>query len=151
MNRTLAMAAVIGLAVVTERSANAQVVDVVTAPNYHMIGSGLFTFAVPYTISAFVGATSNENADRYLFVPLVGPWLDLGQRPACPIAALSCNSETAARVGLVLDGLFQDIGALMVVSGLLWRHEVIVRRVAHVQVSPWFGPTGTGLAMSGTF
>jgi uncharacterized membrane protein len=151
MKRALVVAAVLGLAMVTERGADAQVVDVVTAPNYHMIGTGLFTFAVPYTVSALVGATSNVDADRYLFVPLVGPWVDLGQRPGCPITAPSCNSETAARVGLVFDGLFQDIGALMVISGLLWRHELIVRRVAHVQISPWFGPTGSGLAVNGSF
>jgi hypothetical protein len=151
VKRAIALAATLAFAVLGESEARAQQVEVVTVPSREMIGTGIFTFAIPYTISVVVGATSNTAPDHLLFIPLVGPWLDLAERPSCPITAPSCNSETAARVGLVFDGVFQGIGVLMVVTGLLWRHEVVATRVSKVHISPYFGPTGSGLSLNGSF
>jgi hypothetical protein len=83
-----------------------------------MVGSGIGTFALSYLPAVVVGATSGLDADRTLFVPLAGPWMDLTQRPRCgPI--VSCNTEDTAKVLLITDGVFQAIGAISIVGGFL--------------------------------
>jgi len=104
-----------------------------------------------------VGASSGLNADRTLFVPIAGPWIDLTQRPGCAPAS-SCNAENTAKVGLVIDGVFQGIGALTVLGGFLTTaHEtktVQTSAALHptVRITPsQVGPTGYGMVALGIF
>jgi len=83
-----------------------------------MVGSGLTIFAFSYLPAVIVGATSGLNADRTLFVPLAGPWIDFAQRPGCTPAG-QCNTENTDRVLLAIDGVFQGIGALTTVGAFL--------------------------------
>src|SRR5260370_1021815 len=64
-----------------------------TGPSFAMVGSGIGILALSYLPVVVVGATSGLDADRNLFVPIAGPWIDLTQRPGCP-ASGSCNTET---------------------------------------------------------
>jgi hypothetical protein len=89
-----------------------------TGPSMAMVGSGLAIFGLSYLPVAVVGASSGLEADRALFVPLAGPWIDLTQRPGCPQAG-SCNAEVTAKILLVTDGVLQAVGALTIVGGLL--------------------------------
>lgn len=123
---------------------------VTTVPNRPLIWSGVFTLGISYGISAVVGATSNTDADRYLFIPVAGPWIDFASRAGCPGTG-SCAGETAAKVGLVIDGIFQGIGAISIVSGFLWRRQVVVRDTAAIHVMPYTGAHGSGLMLTGTF
>ena len=122
-----------------------------SVPNGPMIWSGLFTFAVPYTISVVVGATSKLDQDRFLFIPLVGPWIDFATRPGCPTVLGTCAGETAARVGLGFDGAFQGLGAVAFVSGFFWRREVVVSDSMSFIVTPYGGRGSGGLVAAGHF
>jgi hypothetical protein len=90
-------------------------------------------------------------------VPIAGPWIDLTQRPACAPAS-TCDAESSAKVLLVVDGVFQALGALTVLGSFLNpTHETTtVRSTASappkVRVSPaQIGPTGYGMVALGTF
>jgi uncharacterized membrane-anchored protein len=122
-----------------------------------MVGSGLALFGISYTPALVVGASSGLEADRTLFVPLAGPWIDLTQRPGCS-PATSCNEENTDKVLLVIDGVLQAIGAVTTVSGLL----TTAHSTKTVVRSATLGPTlrvspsqidngGYGLLASGTF
>jgi hypothetical protein len=127
-----------------------------TGPNMEMVGSGIGTFALSYLPAVVVGATSGLDADRTLFVPLAGPWMDLTQRPHCgPV--VSCGAEGTAKVLLITDGVFQAIGAISIVGGLLTTtHETRTVRAADaepaIRISPAsVGSKGYGVVALGTF
>ena len=127
--------------------------DVVTTrekvPNAALITSGAVMFGIPYTTSFVVAASSNRTSDRHLFLPLVGPWIDLASRGQC--VGPSCDGETSNKVLLVFDGLLQSAGALQFMSGFLFPTTRIVTRTASVQVAPSGGRSGMGLTAYGRF
>jgi hypothetical protein len=124
-------------------------------PNSALLGSGLFAFGVPYVASVIVAATSDNSADHNLYIPVVGPWMDFANRGSCGgFAQPACNTETANKVLLAADGIFQGIGALEIVGAFLMpeTRTVTVASEPHVVVGPSsIGRSGYGLAAVGTF
>ena len=124
-------------------------------PNSAMLSSGIFTFGVPYIASVVVAANSDLSADKNLYVPVVGPWTDLVNRPGCGgFGQRSCDGETANKVLLVADGIFQGIGALQIVGAFLMpeTRTVTVASQPRIIVAPSsIGRSGYGLAAAGTF
>lgn len=128
-----------------------------TGPNRRLIGSGLITFGVSYIPALIVAGTSDTSADHHLYVPIVGPWLDLGDRPGCGAGHIGCDTETTDKVLLVFDGIFQGIGAITTVWGFLTpEHREVTTTTAAadkptVHVTPASLGTGYGLAAFGSF
>jgi hypothetical protein len=159
LKATLTLAAVVGgLAFVSPPARADEVVareTIYAGPNRALLWTGVFTAGVPYVASAVVGAESGYTPDRSIFIPFAGPWVDLAQRSGCPIAAASCNGETADKVLLVADGIFQGIGAITIVSAFLfpersaWRARRAAAREIHF--SPLTLRQGGGLTAFGTF
>ncbi len=124
------------------------------------IAMGVASVILSYAPSAFVAATSSLSSDKWLWVPLAGPWVDLATRPSCVpnevIAAVSpvdpCLPETLAQVALVTSGVLQGLGTILTIVGMPSGAHVEWgdRRSATVRVSPAVGGTN-GLAVSGTF
>jgi hypothetical protein len=77
--------------------------------NAPLFTSGALVFAASYGASVVVAATSeNDDIDRgnsRLYVPVVGPWLALNDRPDCPVEMNTCDMETTKKVLLVADGV----------------------------------------------
>ncbi|MGO9839272.1 MAG: hypothetical protein ACLP1X_34250 [Polyangiaceae bacterium] len=127
-----------------------------TGPSMAMVGSGVGIFALSYLPAVVVGATSGLNADRALFVPIAGPWIDLTQRPGCA-PGVSCNGEDTAKVFIVVDGVFQAIGALTIIGGFLsTAHETTTVRTADLRPTLHLTPAqmgqgGYGMQAIGTF
>jgi hypothetical protein len=90
-----------------------------TMPNFYLIGTGAVIFGGLWIASAAVGAESSHQGDNHLWIPLVGPWLDFGDRGALP-PGNGQNSEMTDRVFLVLDGVFQAVGTLEILSGFIF-------------------------------
>lgn len=86
-------------------------------PNVGLITTGIVTLGLSYGTSAVVAATSKNPADQHLYVPVAGPWMDLAQRPSCEGRA--CGNEGTYKALLVADGIFQGLGALEILGGLL--------------------------------
>lgn len=143
----------LGLATLAPAAHAEEYVEGAYRPNRPLIASGFITFGIPYTVSVFVGATSNRDADRALFIPLAGPWIDLATRGDCGQLLGGCGNETAAKAGLIVDGIFQGIGAITMVSGFLWRSErvVVVRHAGVDWVAPWLNGQGAGVSAVGHF
>jgi hypothetical protein len=130
-------------------------------PNTMLIGSGLLVFGVAYGTSAIVAGTSDHPGDRHLYVPVVGPWMNLADRGSCGGRLdRSCDNETTNKVLLVADGVFQGIGVLSIIGGFLSpEHREVVTTTAKKGASkPTFhvspariGYSGYGLAAFGTF
>ena len=127
-----------------------------TGPGAEMIGAGIGVFGISYIPAIAVAASSGVSADRALYVPFAGPWLDLTQRPSCTPA--TCNPEPTAKVLLVIDGVVQALGGLTVIGGFLIKtHETTTaRRTANLRptlrLSPQqMGNGGYGVLALGTF
>jgi hypothetical protein len=128
--------------------------DVITyeesMPNGALIGSGLTMFGASYIPSMIVAMSSDLPADSSLFVPVVGPWINLAQRDStCPDGR--CQHDAGNKVMLVMDGVFQGLGALQIAGGFLFPTTRTVTQVAGVRVLPSVGATQVGLTAVGSF
>ena len=129
-----------------------------TRPNSAMLSSGVAAVAVPYLASVIVGAESNHPGDHNLFIPVAGPWMDLGDRHCA--AGSACNHEGLYKGLLIADGIFQSLGALEIAGAFLFPETVTVTgtarrsvptRTAGVHLSPASVGSGYGLAAVGAF
>ena len=85
-----------------------------------------------------------------LYVPVVGPWLNLARRDSeCPNGR--CMGDTPNKVLLAVDGVFQGIGVLQVLGGFLFPTTRTVTQTAGVQVLPSVGVHQVGLTAVGAF
>ena len=121
-----------------------------------LIASGLVSFGISYGAAVIVAGTSDRKADHRLYVPVVGPWLDLADRGNCDIDKSSCDSETTNKVLLVIDGIFQGAGVISTVAGILTPVEstrtTVYSTNKKVHVTPVsFGRGAPGLAAFGRF
>lgn len=128
-----------------------------SGPNRYMIGTGVATFTLAYLPAVFVGAESPNTVDHHLYVPVVGPWLDIANRPACGPGSISCDNETTNKVLIGLSGVFQGLGVLTAIGGFFVpeHNQVVVTTASDkptVHISPaQMGAGGYGAAAFGTF
>jgi hypothetical protein len=105
-------------------------------PNPYLLTTGFVLWGAPYLTGVIVAAESSNSADQHLYVPIVGPWLDLGGRQPCPVGSNACNSETTNKVLLGVDGVFQAIGTLEVIWGFLRPMHREITTVAATRYTP---------------
>src|SRR5262249_47346884 len=118
------------------------------------IASGLISFGISYGAAVVVAGTSDHQGDHHLYVPVIGPWLDLADRGNCDIDNTKCDSETTNKGLLGLDRLFQGAGVISTVAGVLTPVDhgdtyVSDRKVHVTPVS--FGKGAPGFAAFGRF
>jgi hypothetical protein len=121
-------------------------------PNRYLLTTGLILWGVPYLTGVVVAAQSSNSADQHLYVPIVGPWVDLGQRGSCPVSSNDCNTETTNKVLLGVDGVLQAVGTLEVVWGFLRPEHREVTTIAATRYTPKIALSparlGTGYGLS---
>ena len=127
-------------------------------PNRPILAAGVIAFIASYGPAVIVAAANNDSFDNNLYIPLVGPWLDLQNRPGCggPGEAACTGRENGERVLLVLSGVFQALGAMTAAVGLIVPEKRHVPSKAKadkpaLDVSPALLRGGYGLAAQGTF
>jgi hypothetical protein len=136
--------------------------SVTTGPNRALLHSGIWILGLSYVPAVIVAAESSRVGDRRLYIPVAGPWMDLASRSNCP-ANVACGNETTNKVLIVVDGIFQGIGALNIVGAFLFpetrtvsvssteptvtRNSALTLHVLPAQV----GASAYGLAAVGTF
>jgi hypothetical protein len=119
-----------------------------------LISSGLLTFGLGYGAAVAVAATSSHQGDNRLYVPLLGPWLDIGDRGSCGVENPSCDHETTNKLLLVGDGIVQGVGALTILAGILTppRPVYAAKNAPRYQLAPAsLGRGKPGLIAFGTF
>ena len=126
-------------------------------PNRTLLSTGIGIFVVSYGASAVAGAVSDREADKRLFIPVVGPWLDLGNR-GCDVEA--CGSrEDINKAMIVTSGIVQGAGVLMALGSLVIPESTTVTEKrttakAHkpeVHVTPLSFRAGAGFGAVGRF
>ena len=128
-------------------------------PNVPLIGAGLIAFGGAYIPSVIVAAANNNSYDNHLYIPVVGPWLDLANRPDCGgFGQTSCGAEGGFKALLIIDGTFQGVGVLATALGFVVpeRHTKTVvaakADVPHVRFAPTpLGRDGYGVTALGNF
>lgn len=132
-------------------------------PRRGLVIAGSITFGTMYVISLSVASNSRTTGDGWLFVPVLGPFLDLSARRRCDDRAeLDCFDDAGNRVLLTFDGLVQIAGAAMLFAGFAAPSHVWVRDDAPVAkreppkptiafAPTTFGRSGLGLGMGGEF
>jgi hypothetical protein len=80
-------------------------------PNAFLFHSGLVTTGLSYTPALVVAVNSDRSEDKYLYAPFVGPWLDLASRD---------DDSKVNRTLLVVDGVFQTIGAIQLIASFMF-------------------------------
>jgi len=110
--------------------------EVTVAPSATFIASGTVALSLGYGVATVLAISSTYENDRLLFIPLAGPWIDLGLRPP------GTTEENWARFGLVIDGVAQLAGLVLVVTGL------VMKQHAPRNVAALVTPTVTGVSLS---
>ena len=93
-----------------------------TGPSRALLTTGLVMFTGAYVPAVIVAATNEQPADNHLYVPVVGPWIDLADRPPCGVRSIGCDTETTNKALLIASGAFQGAGVLLALSSLVF-HE----------------------------
>lgn len=121
-------------------------------PNRPLLITGGVLLVGTYGASAIVAAESDRKADDKLFIPVVGPWLDLKRRD-CDVNA--CGSDTFNKILIGGSGVLQGAGALMVLLGLVVPESKekpwYLIGDEKLSVSPQVGSALTGVTASGHF
>jgi hypothetical protein len=120
--------------------------------------AGSIVMGVPWMLSV-TGASADdfENKSGFLLLPGVGPWLMLlaggAKDTNCEPSRDFCSSDNSGLRGvLVLDGLMQSTGAILLTIGLLYPREHLVPKPLGVSFVPArLGEHGYGLGAVGTF
>jgi hypothetical protein len=131
------------------------------APNGPLLLGGVALFLGSYAPAVIAAAVVNTSFDNNLYIPLVGPWLDIANRPSCGgRLEPRCTSEGGRKAILAVDGVLQGVGAVATVMGLVLagKHtEIVTARAdrtpkAHLSVVPsQMGRDGYGVVAFGDF
>jgi hypothetical protein len=99
-----------------------------------------------YVTSVLWAAESDGDQD-VLYVPLVGPWLELFTLPDCANDDMFCSHGNATRGVLIVSGIAQLVGTGLVVHAVLDRDY----EEKPIQLAPAIVKGGPGLSFRGKF
>jgi len=122
-------------------------------PNKTLLSTGVGLFILSYAPSVVAGAVSPRDEDKNLFIPLVGPWMDLGQRNGP-----SGRSEDVARGMIITSGIVQGAGVLLGIGSLIIPESTttteksqVAKNKPEVKVLPVSFGDGAGVGAIGRF
>ncbi len=164
MGRTslLGFAAVIAVALVgAGRDARAEELRLLTLepspdlpagkPDPLLVTTGAVIFAVPYVFGVFGAAASNVDADKWLYVPVAGPWGDLIARLTCTNSSTCKGDLGPTALPLALAGLGQAAGVGILIKALIDppKGNRVADKSVHFAPATYVG--GAGMQAYGAF
>ena len=119
-------------------------------PNTALLITGSALLVSSYvTTAAFAGA-NGPVADKDLYIPIVGPWINLMDRT--PSTRENDSRDTALIIG---SGVLQGVGALMGIASFFIPEKIPAARITagnvNMQITPQAAPGSGGLGAIGTF
>jgi len=114
-----------------------------TWPNRKLLTTGATVLTLSYLPAVIAAATADDTSDN-LYIPVAGPWIEMSKP--------NNGGNTAL---LAIDGVFQGLGALALLGGLVLPEKktkdwyLIGSRDLHVQ--PNAGRASLGLTAAGRF
>jgi hypothetical protein len=124
-------------------------------PNKTLLSTGTGIFVLSYGSSVIAGAVSDRDADKKLFIPVVGPWMDLGDR-GCSATQPCGGNEDVAKAMVITSGVVQGAGLLLALSSLIIPESTTVSdhstsAKSEVHVLPVSLAGGAGVGAIGRF
>jgi hypothetical protein len=128
-----------------------------------MLIGGSLTLGIPWLLSITAASSTDfSNQSGWLIVPALGPWITILARdknsvcePRIGGGTPICYEEpdNALRTVLILDGITQTAGAIMLIYGLASPKKVITRDfVGSLEFTPApMGKLGYGGVLRGSF
>ena len=139
-------------------------------PGYHiedrprtgLVVAGAVIAGIPYFFSVVTASSVGQaNATGWLYLPVAGPWMTLGQRSyGCnsldngnqsTSQSLQCVGDIFAVMGLIADGVIQAAGATLLIVGVAAERPVLVRDDQALHVTPMRVGNGYGAGVVGSF
>jgi hypothetical protein len=135
-----------------------------TEPRKGLLIGGGITFGLAYTFSLIGAGKKDDPASNWLFVPVAGPFLYLGNH-RCQDAGPpnACIDDWATPLVFTMFGVVQSLGAVLFASGFLFPSEHVVgggggaaaarsdrRPVPWIVTPAVVGQSGVGVAAAGT-
>jgi hypothetical protein len=122
-------------------------------PNPVLLGGGGVLFLGGYVPSLVVAASSDHDGDKWLYAPVIGPWIDWatrkcgsGDNPA------TCGVNGFDRAAFIASGTVQALGVLGMLGSFVSPQRRVVTTTAQVHIAPVsFNAHSHGLAAFGTF
>jgi hypothetical protein len=94
---------------------------------------------------ALVWGSQREGNRGALYVPTIGPFIELFTMHDCGHGSVSCEHGTSSRMALVLSGIAQLVGTGFLVHGL------VVQRDERFLLAPSMTSGNPGISISGRF
>ena len=133
-------------------------------PGYHIesryqwgyIAMAGIDFAVPYGFSVYAAVDADfTNQSGWLLLPVFGPWVTLITRTPNRERGGSdavISPDSLVKTGLIVDGIFQTIGAAgLVILATSPEKLVVPDRTYATTVAPYVSLDGGGLRLVGRF
>ncbi len=132
-------------------------------PNRPLLLAGSVAFLGGYVPAMFVAGLSPHDGDKALWIPVVGPWLDLGDRTMCgtPGGTSSCGREFWNDALIIASGVAQAAGVVGIAMSFFVPEERKVSTVTgkvepakpfHIHFTPaTVGRGAPGVAAIGTW
>lgn len=122
-------------------------------PHRTLLWTSAAIFGVTYATSVVAGGIAGDRLpDKNLFVPVVGPWLDLGQRN-CDFRPCDPTQETLFQSLIIASGLLQGGATVLAVSSFVvgkGAGEAATPRIGAL-VAPVSYPGGGGVGLTSQF
>jgi hypothetical protein len=116
-----------------------------TTRAWSALGFGAALLGGAWLPSVIVAASSDIDANHWLYLPVAGPWVAYAMRDACvpDIDPRPCLNDAGARVGLIIDGILQTTGFGLLLVGLPSSAELKWSQkdgtTARVRIEPFLG------------
>ncbi|HEY2366783.1 MAG TPA: hypothetical protein VGH87_10365 [Polyangiaceae bacterium] len=116
-----------------------------TTRAWSALGFGAALLGGAWLPSVIVAATSDIDANHWLYVPVAGPWVAYATRDACTpdVDPRPCLNDAGARIGLIIDGILQTTGFGLLLVGLPSSAEIQWNQkdgtTARVRIEPFSG------------
>jgi len=101
-----------------------------------------------YATTAGITAGANTKEDHDLYLPVVGPWINLANRSCDGDCSATHNRNTVLIAG---SGVLQGVGAGMVIASFFIPEKVAAATIAAGPVKMQLVPTAGGMGAVGTF
>jgi hypothetical protein len=125
-------------------------------PNPVLLTTGGLTLIGAYAPAVVIAASSDHDGDKWLYAPVIGPWIDLASRGCDNVRTTTCGVSGFERAALIGSGVLQVIGVAEILGAFTTPARRLVTAHASdrltMQIVPaTFGPRTSGLAAFGTF
>ena len=118
-------------------------------PNTPMLITGGALLVGTYATTAAVSGANGSVADRDLYLPVVGPWINIADRSS------TRENNTRDTILIAGSGVLQGVGVAMLITSFFVPERVPAARISagnlKMQVAPTASAGGGGVGAFGTF